>query len=177
MPWALEILGCRFRSFSRYICRIIMNTSCVPMRVVFELLHLSRLIVRKVCFWRVGTLASINNWVFNTNTQGIDSINAYYIFVLPFFPLLPPPAVCQYEDHPVGISLSLSVKQADRSHLPFWPASPFRLALLALLVLTPGPDDPRPMEEAIVSLRRSYAETVCPVCSGKPTDPLRYCSH
>ncbi|KAE8419381.1 hypothetical protein BDV36DRAFT_136558 [Aspergillus pseudocaelatus] len=85
-----------------------------------------------------------------------DLVNAYYVFVHPYFPVLPPPAVAQYEDRPFAISLR--TVQADHESLPYWPTSPFALALSAILVLFPLPEDPHSMSEAAVNARQSYAE-------------------
>ena len=70
--------------------------------------------------------------------------------------MLPPPAVAQYEDRPFAISLR--TVQANQAFLPYWPTSPFALALSALLVLFPLPEDPHSMSEAAVRTRQSYAE-------------------
>ncbi|KNG86881.1 Zn(II)2Cys6 transcription factor [Aspergillus nomiae NRRL 13137] len=85
-----------------------------------------------------------------------DLVNAYYVFIHPYFPVLPPPAVAQYEDRPFAISLR--TVQANQAFLPYWPTSPFALALSALLVLFPLPEDPHSMSEAAVRTRQSYAE-------------------
>ncbi|KAL2869502.1 fungal specific transcription factor domain-containing protein [Aspergillus lucknowensis] len=85
-----------------------------------------------------------------------DLINAYYIYIHPYLPLLPPPAFPQYEDCPTEIT-PLS-PQADRSALPFWPTSPFTLAASALLVLIPLAKDPDPRSEPATALRRSFAQ-------------------
>ncbi|PIG83353.1 Zn(II)2Cys6 transcription factor [Aspergillus arachidicola] len=85
-----------------------------------------------------------------------DLINAYYVFIHPYFPVLPPPAVAQYEDRPFAISLR--TVQANQAFLPYWPTSPFALALFAILVLFPLPEDPHSMSETAASARQSYAE-------------------
>ncbi|KAE8371577.1 hypothetical protein BDV26DRAFT_298658 [Aspergillus bertholletiae] len=86
----------------------------------------------------------------------VDLVNAYYVFIHPYFPVLPPPAVAQYEDRPFAISLR--TVQANQAFLPYWPTSPFALALSAILVLFPLPEDPHSMSEAAASARQSYAE-------------------
>ncbi|KAB8212437.1 hypothetical protein BDV34DRAFT_218810 [Aspergillus parasiticus] len=85
-----------------------------------------------------------------------DLINAYYVFIHPYSPVLPPPAVAQYEDRPFAISLR--TVQANQAFLPYWPTSPFALALFAILVLFPLPEDPYAMSETAASARQSYAE-------------------
>ncbi|KAL2814372.1 hypothetical protein BDW59DRAFT_167197 [Aspergillus cavernicola] len=83
-------------------------------------------------------------------------INAYYIYIHPYLPLFPPPAIPQYEDCPIEV-IPLS-DQPDRSILPFWPTSALGLALSALLVLIPLPKEPDPLSEPATVLRRSYAQ-------------------
>lgn len=41
--------------------------------------------------------------------------------------------------------------------MPFWPTSPLTLAIMALLVLLPLPNEPNPMQEVQVELRNSYS--------------------
>jgi hypothetical protein len=86
-------------------------------------------------------------------------VNAYYIFIHPYLPLLPPPAVPRYADRPFRMTLTNA--QPDNSSLPLCPRSPFLWALMAILVLVPLPDDPDPMCEAAVILRRSLRKYVC----------------
>ncbi|KAB8074172.1 hypothetical protein BDV29DRAFT_201453 [Aspergillus leporis] len=85
-----------------------------------------------------------------------DLINAYDIFIHTYFPLLPAPAVPQYEDRSVEVPLQTA--QADQALLPYWPTSPFALALSAVLVLIPPSGGSHSMSEAAVAARRSYAE-------------------
>ncbi|KAI9931180.1 hypothetical protein AWENTII_004412 [Aspergillus wentii] len=86
-----------------------------------------------------------------------DLANAYYIYIHPYFPMLPQPAIPQYQDNPVPISTQST--EPDISQLPFWPTTPLGLALMAILALIPVLEDPHPMREQAVRLRRSYAET------------------
>ncbi|PYH70926.1 Zn(II)2Cys6 transcription factor [Aspergillus vadensis CBS 113365] len=85
-----------------------------------------------------------------------DLINAYYIFIHPYLPLLPPPAVSQYVDKPVALSMRSAI--VDASHLPYWPTTSLGLAVAAILALIPLPGDAHAMENEAVSLRRSYAD-------------------
>lgn len=88
-----------------------------------------------------------------------NRINAYYIFVHPYLPLLPPPIAPQYEDRPVPITITHQESfQAQKSFLPHWPTSPLTFALSAILVLIPPPQDLGWANEATVRWRRSYAE-------------------
>ncbi|GLA93201.1 hypothetical protein AtubIFM57143_010546 [Aspergillus tubingensis] len=85
-----------------------------------------------------------------------DLINAYYIFIHPYLPLLPPPAVSQYVDKPVALSMRSA--HVDASHLPYWPTTSLGLAVAAILTLIPLPGDARATENEAVTLRRSYAD-------------------
>lgn len=70
--------------------------------------------------------------------------------------------------------------QVDGSSLPFWPTSPLRLALLSLLILIPPPEDPHPICEASIFLRRSYAELYARSALESvenPTDCVGSCSN
>lgn len=82
-------------------------------------------------------------------------ISAYYIFIHPYLPLLPPSAVPRFADRPSAVTLSNA--EPDRLSLPFWPTSSFGLALMAILVLIPLSVDQNPMHPGSVALRRSYA--------------------
>jgi hypothetical protein len=80
--------------------------------------------------------------------QGNDAIlNAYYIYVHPYFPILPAPATPVLADLPTSQASS------------FEPVSPLVMALLAILVLIPHPDDEYPESEEAVCLRRQRAHS------------------
>ncbi|GLA19614.1 hypothetical protein AnigIFM62618_007729 [Aspergillus niger] len=85
-----------------------------------------------------------------------DLINAYYIFIHPYLPLLPPPAVLQYVDKPKTLNIRLA--QANASHLPYWPTTSLGLALAALLALIPPPGDAYATDDETTTLRRSFAD-------------------
>ncbi|GKZ24387.1 hypothetical protein AbraIFM66951_001317 [Aspergillus brasiliensis] len=85
-----------------------------------------------------------------------DLINAYYIFIHPYLPLLPPPAVSQYADKPETLSIHLN--QANASHLPYWPTTSLGLALAAMLALIPPPGDVHAADDEAAALRRYYAD-------------------
>ncbi|PYI08373.1 Zn(II)2Cys6 transcription factor [Aspergillus sclerotiicarbonarius CBS 121057] len=85
-----------------------------------------------------------------------DLINAYYVFIHPYFPLLPPPAVPQYGDQ--SVTLNIEASHANASLLPFWPSSSLGLALAAILALIPPPGDVHGADDGAVTLRRSYAD-------------------
>ena len=79
-------------------------------------------------------------------------LNAYYIFIHPYFPILPPPESDILVDNPLA-----------SDEIDFELSSPISLALSAILVLIPHPDDPDPKRPESVLLRRqksySYAQS------------------
>ncbi|KAL4744925.1 hypothetical protein BDW72DRAFT_199126 [Aspergillus terricola var. indicus] len=85
-----------------------------------------------------------------------DLINAYYIFIHPYFPLLPPPVVAQSEDKCIGLEVRSTY--ANASILPYWPTSPLGSALAAILTLIPLPEDSHTSDVGVAALRRSYAD-------------------
>ena len=79
------------------------------------------------------------------NYQAI--LNAYYIFIHPYFPILPPPK------DPLGLDSPLEVEPEN-----FEPSSPISLAICAILSLVPHPADAQPRSPTSVSLRRRQAQ-------------------
>ncbi|KAF2499593.1 hypothetical protein BU16DRAFT_277163 [Lophium mytilinum] len=75
-----------------------------------------------------------------------DILNAYYIYIHPYFPILPPPESVVSIDNPL----------ADRSH-EFEPSSPLSLAISAILSLVPNPEDRCPQSPESVLFRRKQA--------------------
>lgn len=87
----------------------------------------------------------------------LSSLNAYYAFIHPYLPLLPPPAVPQYEDRPVIIRIQNANFPPPREQVvPRWPVSPLSLALSAILVLIPPPGDISHAHKT--ALRGGYSE-------------------
>jgi hypothetical protein len=74
-------------------------------------------------------------------------LNAYYIYIHPYFPILPPPV------SPVTVDDPLS--SGDRE---FEPSSPISLALSAILALIPHPLDLFPQSQESIWKRREQAE-------------------
>ncbi|KAJ6144515.1 hypothetical protein N7470_008410 [Penicillium chermesinum] len=87
-----------------------------------------------------------------------DILNAYYIFIHPYFPLLPPPLELQTNDEPTIVQISTDPEDPKQSDLPYWPATPLSLALSAILVLVPPNPDIFPITNAGIILRRSWAQ-------------------
>ncbi|KAI0486299.1 hypothetical protein F4859DRAFT_364117 [Xylaria cf. heliscus] len=78
-------------------------------------------------------------------------LNAYYIWIHPYFPILPPPEQVPAPDQP----LVLAENQGDNFQEPF---SAISLALSAILALVPSPLDPNPSSEESVRWRRTYSQ-------------------
>ncbi|KAJ5945833.1 hypothetical protein N7454_002672 [Penicillium verhagenii] len=87
-----------------------------------------------------------------------DILNAYYIYIHPYFPLLPPSPNPQYEDRSTFVQSSKQFAEPKKADLPYWPVSSLSLALSAILVLIPPTPDSTSLTEAAVLLRRSYAQ-------------------
>lgn len=77
----------------------------------------------------------------------VPRLNAYYIFVHQYFPILPPPGSLPFNDDPLPTD----------AH-EFYPSSPLALALLAIITLVPHPQDPDPRDRHSVLLRRQKAQ-------------------
>ncbi|KAJ6013763.1 hypothetical protein N7540_008354 [Penicillium herquei] len=91
-------------------------------------------------------------------TSEQDIMNAYYIYIYPFLPILPPPKLPLYQDRPAAINtLGLKESVIDRSCLSYWPTSSLTLAISAILALIPFPADPNSFNTLSVNLRRPHA--------------------
>lgn len=78
-------------------------------------------------------------------------LNAYYIWIHPYFPILPPPAVALVPDQVVPLFQNRP-KDVDE------PSSPVALAISAILALIPCPVDANHLAEESVLFRRKYAQ-------------------
>jgi hypothetical protein len=74
-------------------------------------------------------------------------LNAYYIWLHPYFPILPPAQSSQLEDNP-HLWFQKSSEPAFNS------LSPAALAISAILALIPHPEDSAPFEEESIIARR-----------------------
>jgi hypothetical protein len=83
---------------------------------------------------------------------GFLSIDAYYIFIHPYLPILPPPTSIPV-DQPV---IKLQNQLADFEE-QYEPSSPLGLAICAILALIPCPDDVDPASPDSVLFRRKYS--------------------
>ncbi|KAI0154885.1 hypothetical protein GGR57DRAFT_502076 [Xylariaceae sp. FL1272] len=89
-----------------------------------------------------------------TRTYGNDDqaiLNAYYIWIHPYFPILPPPERVPSPDQPSALS-------EDQNDEFQEPSSPISLAISAILALIPCPHDTNPMSEQSVRWRRTYSQ-------------------
>lgn len=110
--------------------------------------------MKQICKLEVG---SRNQQIWLTFLSLIlsSSLNAYYVFIHPYLPLLPPPAILQYEDRPAIVRIQ-DENFSSPEVLPYWPVSPLSLALSAILVLIPPPGDISHAPKT--ALRREYSE-------------------
>ncbi|KAI1381820.1 hypothetical protein F4677DRAFT_399845 [Hypoxylon crocopeplum] len=78
-------------------------------------------------------------------------LNAYYIWIHPYFPILPPPETASVTDQVVP----LFENQRDKFEEP---SSAVSLAVSAILALIPCPQDPNPLEPESIRWRRAYSQ-------------------
>ncbi|KAJ5087530.1 hypothetical protein N7456_011146 [Penicillium angulare] len=87
-----------------------------------------------------------------------DILNAYYIYLHSFLPILPPPKSELSGDNPVEMgSLNFHNTFLERSSMPYWPATSLSLALSAILALIPIADDLNAFSTSTIQLRRVHA--------------------
>ncbi|KUL91011.1 hypothetical protein ZTR_00884 [Talaromyces verruculosus] len=85
-----------------------------------------------------------------------DILNAYYEFIHPYFPILPPSSAQPGPDLPLEDAGSHPNSPTDEASLAYQPVSPLSCAISAILALVPLPNIP---DSASVMLRRSYSQT------------------
>lgn len=78
-------------------------------------------------------------------------MNAYYIWIHPYFPILPPPDGPLVPDEAVPLFQNRP-SEVDESQ------SPVALAISALLALIPHPDDANPLSDESIRFRRNYSQ-------------------
>lgn len=81
------------------------------------------------------------------------SLEAYYVFIHPYFPILPAPEVI----HTDGASPRFQ-NQAETFEDGFESPSPVGLAISAILALIPCPDDTGYLNDESIVFRRKYAQ-------------------
>ncbi|ROV96097.1 hypothetical protein VSDG_05056 [Cytospora chrysosperma] len=102
-----------------------------------------------------GTDFSPDLYGTGTPTQAVPmvSLDAYYVFIHPYFPILPPP------DHiPVDQPVPRLQNQFDVWEEGFEPSSPITLAISAILALIPCPEDVDHQSHDSRVFRRKYAQ-------------------
>ncbi|KAI1821664.1 C6 zinc finger domain-containing protein [Xylaria intraflava] len=103
--------------------------------------------------------SAVNNAPFNVHvpivrTYGDDDrsiLNAYYIWIHPYFPILPPPEQVPAPDLPLALTEHQNEGFSE-------PSSAIALAISAILALIPCPHDPQPLSAESVRWRRTYAQ-------------------
>ncbi|KAI1462110.1 hypothetical protein F4805DRAFT_464831 [Annulohypoxylon moriforme] len=78
-------------------------------------------------------------------------LNAYYIWIHPYFPILPPPETA------VVLDQVLPLYENERAKFEE-PSSAIALAISAILALIPCPQDPNPLEPESIRWRRAYSQ-------------------
>ncbi|KAI1100122.1 hypothetical protein F4804DRAFT_319865 [Jackrogersella minutella] len=78
-------------------------------------------------------------------------LNAYYIWIHPYFPILPPPETAPVNDE----VFPLLENQRDQFEEP---SSAIALAVSAILALIPCPQDPNPLDQESIRWRRTYSQ-------------------
>jgi hypothetical protein len=85
-------------------------------------------------------------------------LNAYYVFVHSYFPVLPCPASPITADKPLDPPSETPSSATSKPDVPYEPSSPLSLAMSAVLALIPHPRELNPSSAEAVLLRRSTAE-------------------
>ena len=89
-----------------------------------------------------------------------NSLDAYYIFIHPYFPILPPPVLSPPVDRPlVAPQDGFGSSSGECAAAAFEPSSPISLAVSTILALIPHPNDADPSKHESVLLRRKYAHS------------------
>ncbi|KAI1468874.1 uncharacterized protein F4812DRAFT_424975 [Daldinia caldariorum] len=78
-------------------------------------------------------------------------LNAYYIWIHPYFPILPPPETAPEVDQVSPLFENQRGKFEE-------PTSAISLAISAILALIPCPQDPSPLEPDSILWRRTYSQ-------------------
>lgn len=101
----------------------------------------------------------VENPVVRTYAKDEDILGAYYVYIHPYFPVLPPPFLHQAIDKlETGLRGPNDILFHSKSNPQFQTASPMTLAISTLLSLIPHPDDPNPASPESILLRRNQAQ-------------------
>lgn len=86
-------------------------------------------------------------------------LQAYYVYIHPFLPIMPPPLSVKSRDKPIPINLgSLAGDFVSQDYLPHWPTTSLTLAISAILSLIPLPQSPESFADSHVSTSHSQAQ-------------------
>ena len=90
----------------------------------------------------------------------LDSLNAYYVFIHPYFPVLPPPVSSPVVDRPLFRPRD-EHREGDGNNASndFEPSSPITLAISAILALIPHPHDEDSSNSESILYRRKSAHS------------------
>lgn len=90
----------------------------------------------------------------------LDSLNAYYVFIHPYFPVLPPPVSSPVVDRP-SFRPRDEHREGDGNNArnDFEPSSPITLAISAILALVPHPHDEDSSNPESILYRRKSAHS------------------
>ncbi|PLB54195.1 C6 finger domain protein [Aspergillus steynii IBT 23096] len=80
------------------------------------------------------------------DTARIGVLSAYYIFIHPYFPILPPPERLPVTSSPIS-----------KRPPSFEPINPLGRAIAAIMVLVPHPNEKEPSRPEYVKIRRDFA--------------------
>lgn len=85
------------------------------------------------------------------------SLNAYYVFIHTYFPILPPRVTAQLPDRPLNYAGTCINSSSEEPTFTYRPRSPLSLAIAAILSLVPHPNDPQPSSANSLFQRRAYS--------------------
>ena len=89
-----------------------------------------------------------------------NSLNAYYVFIHPYFPVLPPPVSSPVLDRPSLRSRDQQRKGDEgNTSIDHEPSTPITLAISTILALVPHPEDEDPSNPESVLYRRKSAQS------------------
>lgn len=94
--------------------------------------------------------------------HALSSLDAYYRFIHPYFPILPQRLTCPTADCPFQLD---AFTHSTPLELPYRPRSPLSLAISSILALVPHPEDPDPSSEESMALRRRYSHTFAQIAN------------
>ena len=88
-----------------------------------------------------------------------NSLNAYYVFIHPYFPIFPSPISSPAVDRPLSSSSGETMSRRLSQVTDYEPSSPISLAILAILTLIPLPGDTNSSTPESLLARRECAQS------------------